>query len=228
MIRRLVLGILLFGIAATLILTLPFRWVPPPTSAFILQAKSGGLASARACTEINRQWVEWQTIAPAVPLAVIAAEDQLFPLHWGFDLSAIADALGERRRGGRMRGASTISQQLAKNLYLWPGQTWYRKALEVWFTLALETTWPKRRILEVYLNTVQFDACTFGVEAASRRFFHKSASQLSDREAALLASVLPNPVKFSAARPSNYIKERTAWILEQMHSLGGTGYLARL
>jgi len=225
---RLVMGVLLLGIAVTLLLTLPFRWLPPPTSAFILQADSGGLGSARSCAEINRQWVDWQDIAPAAPLAVIAAEDQLFPSHWGFDLSAIATALRERRLGGRMRGASTISQQLAKNLYLWPGQTWYRKALEVWFTLALEATWPKRRILEVYLNTVQFDECTFGVEAASRHFFRKPASQLSRREAALLASVLPNPVKFSAARPSNYTKERSAWILQQMRSLGGTGYLAKL
>ena len=228
MMRRVVLGLLLFGITLSLFLTLPLRWFPPPTSAFMLQARSGGLGSAPPCSVINRQWVAWQSIAPVVPLAVIAAEDQLFPSHWGFDLSAIASALRERRLGGRLRGASTISQQLVKNLYLWPGQTWYRKALEAWFTLLLEATWPKRRILEVYLNTVQFDDCTFGVEAASRRIFHKPASRLSRREAALLASVLPNPVKYSAVRPSRYMQERSAWIMQQMQSLGGTAYLAGL
>ena len=227
-IRRLMLSVLLFGLALTLLLTIPFRWLPPPTSAFILQAGFWGLGSAPPCIGIKRHWVDWESISPAVALAVIAAEDQLFPSHWGFDLSAIATALRERRLSGRIRGASTVSQQLAKNLYLWPDPTWYRKALEAWFTLALETSWSKRRILEVYLNTVQFDDCIFGVEAASRRFFRKSASQLSDREAALLASVLPNPVKFSADRPSSYTRERTEWILEQMRSLGGRGYLARL
>lgn len=227
-IKRLVLGTVLAGIVFTLMLTLPFRWFPPPTSAFILQARTGGLGNASPCTRITREWVEWKSIAPVVPLAVIAAEDQLFPSHWGFDLNAIATALRERRLGGRMRGASTITQQLAKNLYLWPGQTWQRKGLEAWFALVLETTWPKRRILEVYLNTVQFGDCTFGVEAASRRFFHKPASKLSNREAALLTSALPNPTKYSVARPTSYMHARTEWILQQMHALGGTGYLSSL
>ena len=228
MLKRLVFGMVLTGIIVTLLLTLPFRWFPPPTSAFILQAKTGGLGNASPCTRITREWVEWQRIAPVVPLAVIAAEDQLFPSHWGFDLNAIATALREHRLGGRMRGASTITQQLAKNLYLWPGQTWQRKGIEAWFALVLEATWPKRRILEVYLNTVQFGDCTFGIEAASQQFFRKPASGLSHREAALLASALPNPMKYSVVRPSSYMHARTEWIMQQMRLLGGKAYLSSL
>ena len=227
-VKRLITRAALFVIAASLLATLPFRWVSPPTSAFMLQAKFGGLGGQPACASVTREWVAWEDIAPDVPLAVVAAEDQLFPTHWGLDLNAIGSVLRNMPEGGPVRGASTITQQLIKNLYLWPGQSWIRKGMEAWLTLVLEATWPKRRILEVYLNTVQFGGCIFGVQAAAGQFFAKPASRLSAREAALLASVLPNPVRFDLSRPTDYMRKREQWILQQMRSLGGLDYLAQL
>lgn len=227
-IRRLLIGLLLVVLLASLLVTLPFRWIPPPTSAFILQAESTGLGAQPPCTRVSRDWIGWNDIAPWIPLAVIAAEDQLFPSHWGFDFNAIAGVLRKVQGGGRIRGASTITQQLVKNLYLWPDQSWLRKAVESWMTLVLEASWPKRRILEVYLNMVQFSDCTFGVESASRRFFGKPASGLTGREAALLASVLPNPVRFTLSRPSAYMQKRAEWIQKQMQALGGVAYIHSL
>ncbi len=217
--------LLLFPIVLLLGITLPFRWLPPPTTAFMLQAQTGGLGDQPPCEKVLHRWIAWERIAPNAALAVVAAEDQLFPDHWGFDLNAISAALGERRSQGRQRGASTISQQLVKNLYLWPGYSWIRKGLEAGLTLLVETSWPKRRILEVYLNSVQFGACTFGIEAAAQQFFSKSASNLTAREAAFLASALPNPVSYRVDRPTPYMKQRVKWILGQMEALGGTAYL---
>ena len=209
----------------TLLITLPFRWLAPPTTAFMLHAGSTGLGGGQRCRQVYYQWVDWEAIAPAMPLAVIAAEDQRFPVHWGLDTHAIGSALQERRRNGRMRGASTLTQQLAKNLYLWPGQSWVRKGIEAWLAVALELTWPKRRILEVYLNVVQFGACTFGVEAASRRFFHRDAASLNAWQSARLAAVLPGPVLYRVEQPGEYVQQRTVWILGQMRQLGGNNYL---
>ncbi len=154
-----------------------------------------------------------------MPLAVVAAEDQRFPLHRGFDLVEIKNALAERDGTGRLRGASTISQQVAKNLFLWSGRSWVRKGLEVYITALIELTWPKRRILEVYLNIAQFGDRIFGVGAASERFFLKPPSALTPREAALLAAVLPNPVRMRVDRPSAYVRKRAAWINQQASQL---------
>lgn len=214
---RLAAGLL----ALTLLATLPFRWLEPPTTAFIWRAGHSGLGGAAACESIARQWVDWENISPSMPLAVIAAEDQRFADHWGIDFGAIATALDERILTGRVRGASTITQQLVKNLYLWPGQSLPRKALEAWLTLSLEAVWSKRRILEVYMNVVQFGDCTFGVQAASLEFFGKPAAQLSAQEAARLAAALPNPVRFRVAEPGEHMQQKVVWILEQMQSLGG-------
>lgn len=161
-----------------------------------------------------------------MPLAVVAAEDQRFPDHRGFDLESIRDALEERHR--RQRGASTISQQVAKNLYLWPGQSWLRKGLEAYLTLYIELLWPKRRILEIYLNIAEFGPGVFGVGYAAGDFFGGTARQLSARQAATLAAVLPNPKRMSAAAPSVHVAERRQWILRQMEQLGGPAYLANL
>ncbi len=169
-----------------------------------------------------------ESISPNAALAVIAAEDQHFPDHYGFDFAAIQDALDDQDEGKPLRGASTISQQVAKNLFLWSGRSLVRKGLEVWFTALLELLWSKERILEVYLNIAEFGDSTFGVEAASRRFFNKSASRLTAIEAARLAAVLPNPLRYRADKPSAYVLKRQRWIERQMRQLGGVTYLDRL
>jgi monofunctional biosynthetic peptidoglycan transglycosylase len=158
-------------------------------------------------------------------LAVVAAEDQKFPYHSGFDLESISDAVEDRLRGDRLRGASTITQQTAKNLFLWPGRSFVRKGLEAWFTMLLELCWSKARILEVYLNIAEFGRGIYGVEAAAGHFFGKPAADLGPGEAAVLAAVLPSPKRLHANRPSAYVQDRARWILEQMRMLG-PGYLS--
>jgi monofunctional biosynthetic peptidoglycan transglycosylase len=220
-----VLGV---ALAASLLAVLPFRWLPVPLTAFMLQDRAGALFSGEKGYRFSHDWVPWEEISPQAAVAVIAAEDQKFPDHWGFDFESIDKAVSDARRGRRLRGASTISQQVAKNLYLWPGQSWVRKGLEAWFTLLIEALWPKQRILEVYLNSAEFGRGTWGVEAASRRFFRKPAARLGRSEAARLAAVLPAPKRFHADAPSGYVRRRQAWIQGQMAALGGTGVLQRL
>lgn len=210
-------------ISATVVAAL--RWFPPPTSSFMLQHKFSRL-DAKLAT-VKYRWVDWGHISPYVGVAVIAAEDQRFAEHNGFDVEAIKDALEERLETGRVRGASTITQQVSKNLFLWPGQSWLRKALEAYFTVLVELVWPKRRILEVYLNIAQFGPSTFGVGAASEQFFAKPAADLSLPQSALLAAVLPNPRRMLVERPSTYVKRRVAWVSRQVDLLGGLGYLER-
>jgi len=170
-------------------------------------------------------WRPLESMSPNLALAVVAAEDQKFPTHFGFDFEAIEDALVDYAEGQRLRGASTLTQQVARNLVLWQGRSLLRKGLEVWFTGLLELLWPKRRILEVYLNIAELGPKTFGAEAASRRFFKHGAQALQPEQAALLAAVLPNPIKMRVDRPSAYVKQRQAWILRQMRQLGGLTYL---
>jgi len=201
-----------------------FRAVDPPTSAYIVQCRASALLEGD-WLRVHRVWVDLEQVAPAAALAVVAAEDQKFPRHRGFDLDAIQDALDERANGGRVRGASTLSQQVAKNLFLWHGRSWLRKGLEAWFTVWIELLWPKRRILEVYLNLAELGPGVFGVEAASRRYFGKPAARLDPGEAALLAAVLPSPHRYRAAAPSPALRERAARIQEQMGRLG-PDYLA--
>jgi monofunctional biosynthetic peptidoglycan transglycosylase len=198
------------------LIVLPWRWLEPPESAFMMRARAEG-------AEIHHQWVPWSAISPYLPIAVVAAEDQKFPEHRGFDTESIRSALEES--GSKGRGASTISQQVAKNLFLWPGRSWVRKGIEAYLTVILETLWPKQRILEVYLNIAELGPGIFGAEAAAEQFFGKPASQLTAREAALFAAVLPSPKRMSPARPSPYVEERVGWILRQMEQLGGPSYL---
>ncbi len=200
------------------------RFVNPTHTAFMWVARSELRAAGRD-GRVERRWADIGAINPNLRLAVIASEDQKFLEHAGFDLEAIQKAMAynerpRNQRAKRVRGASTISQQVAKNLYLWPGRSLLRKGLEAYLTLLIEVTWPKRRILEVYLNVAQFDADLFGAEAAAQRFFKKPASRLSAAEAALLAAVLPNPKHFHAAKPSNYLRRRQRYVLDQMESLG--------
>jgi monofunctional biosynthetic peptidoglycan transglycosylase len=196
---------------ASAALVLPWRWLPPPTSAFMLRERFKG--------HVTRQhWIPYPNISRNLVLCVIAAEDQKFAAHNGFDLDAIVHAAQERRR--RPRGASTITQQLAKNLFLWPGRSFVRKGLEAYFTVWLEQTWSKHRILEVYLNVVEFGPGVFGADAASELIFGRPASELSLRESALLAAVLPSPKRMSAAHPSAYVQERADQIEHVARGLG--------
>ena len=219
---RLVVAAVLAWVALTVLLVLPWRWIPPPTTAFMLRERVFGGGT------VHHQWVRWDDISPHLPIAAVAAEDQKFPGHFGFDFDSIADAMEEKRRGGRLRGASTISQQVAKNLYLWPGQNLVRKGLEAYFTVAIELMWPKRRILEVYLNVAEFGPGVFGVLAASRHTFLREPGDLTPRQAATLVAVLPSPKRMSAARPSEYVMRRAREIQEAVAQLGGAGYLSGL
>lgn len=185
------------------------------------------LPPSRYPDEVRHEWVDLDEISRNMQLAVIAAEDQRYPDHWGFDLNAMAAAFKHNERSSRVRGASTLSQQTAKNLYLCSWRSYIRKALEAWFTLLMELLLSKERILEIYLNIVEFGPGIYGVEAASQHYFHTSAARLSSHQAALLAAVLPNPYRFNASAPSRYVQRRANWIAQQMRQLGDE-WLARL
>jgi monofunctional biosynthetic peptidoglycan transglycosylase len=223
---------LLLGIAAwigvTVATVIAFRWIDPPVTTFMASDRIGALFSREQGYDFSHDWVSWGQISRQAAVAVIASEDQQFPFHHGFDFKQIDKALADRERGRRVRGASTISQQVAKNLYLWRGQSWFRKGLEAGITVLIEACWSKQRILEVYLNVAEFGRGTYGVQAASRRFFHKDAAKLNRAEAALLAAVLPAPTRFKVNAPSRYVQRRQAFIQRQMNALGGTSYLAEL
>ncbi len=210
-------------LAITVLQVLPLRWIDPPTSAFMIARQLAGLGEEHF--ELRHEWRDLARISDQLPIALVAAEDQKFPMHRGFDLEAIDKALAGNARGGRVRGASTISQQVAKNLYLWGGGGYVRKGIEAWYTLLVETFWSKRRILEVYANIAEFGDGVYGAEAAAQAFFGKPASALTATEAARLAAVLPNPRKYSASRPGPYVQRRTQWIQRQARQLGGPAYL---
>ena len=218
--RRIGLAVGVLSLGGPLIVVLLLRWVPPPTTAFMVQSAQAH-ADAPGWTGTGYRWTAWDDIAPFAGLAVIAAEDQRFPDHNGFDVDAIRAALDDAMQGERLRGASTISQQTVKNLFLWPGRSAIRKGLEAGLTLLVELCWSKRRILEVYLNVAEFGDGLFGITAASERFFAKRPADLGADEAARLAAVLPNPARLRADRPSRYVRARQRWIRNQMDRLGG-------
>ena len=215
---------LLFTCLAVLLL----RWFNPLTSAVMAEARVSAWAEQQPDYRTDFRWASLEQISPHAAIAVIASEDQLFPFHAGFDFNSIREAVRASERGKRLRGASTISQQVAKNLFLWSGHSFVRKALEAYFTVLIEALWPKERILEMYLNIAQFGDGIYGVQAAAERFWHKPALALSSSESALLAAVLPNPVRLRADRPSRYVLQRRDWILGQMRDLGGAAYLKAL
>lgn len=220
----LLVNLTIAAIVLSVLLVLPWRWLPPPTSSFMLQS----LAADGQIGLYDYRWVNYANISPDMALAAIAAEDQRFPTHHGFDLEALNQAIEDHEQGGDLRGASTISQQVAKNLYLWSGRSWVRKGLEAWFTVLIELLWSKQRILEIYLNIAQFGNRLYGAEAASQRFFGQPASQLTPDQAALLAAVLPGPELYQVEQPSPEVWQRQAWILQQMTQLGGVEYLQTL
>jgi monofunctional biosynthetic peptidoglycan transglycosylase len=205
--------ILLILLVAQLLYIIVLKWINPPITAIQLASWIDGHG-------LTRDYVDWSAISPHMRLAVIAAEDQLFPEHNGFDWKSIEKALKHnQKKPKRVRGASTISQQVAKNVFLWNGRSWFRKALEVYFTFMIETIWGKKRILEVYLNVAEMGKGTFGVEAAARKHFRKSAKKLNHREAAQIAACLPNPKKYTLKPMSAAIARRYPWVEQQMWNL---------
>jgi monofunctional biosynthetic peptidoglycan transglycosylase len=197
------------------LLLLVFRFVAPPTTSFMLQSPY----------PVTQHWVSIDELPSQIPLAMVASEDQLFPEHFGVDFAAISKALNQYDDGEGLRGASTISQQTAKNLLLWPGQSFVRKGLEAMLAVSLEAIWGKRRILEVYVNVAEFGKGIYGVEAASQHYFNKSARYLTRNEAARLAVLLPSPRNRDPRNLSPYFRQRVVWVEQQMQQLG-TGYLA--
>ena len=201
------------------------RFIDPPFSAFMVARQLSAMTHRDFKSRVAYDWRDLDRMAPSLPLALVAAEDQNFPVHNGFDFKAIEKARRSNARGRKVRGASTISQQVAKNLFLWSGRSWVRKGIEAWYTVLIETFWPKHRILEMYANIAEFGDGVYGAQAASRTFFGKDASRLTPVESARLAAVLPSPKRYHAARPGPYVQRRTNGIQRQMHHLGGGSYL---
>jgi len=208
-ISRVLLGLFLFSILITII----YRFVPVPITPLMI-TRYFELDHAG----INKEWKSMDEISPNLPLAVMTSEDQKFEEHFGFDLEAIQKAAkyNEKHQGKKLKGASTISQQTAKNVFLWPSRSWLRKGLEVYFTFLIELFWSKDRIMEVYLNVIEMGPGIYGAEAASNYYFQKHASQLNRDQAAAIAAILPNPLKWSASKPTPYIQHKKAWILNHM------------
>ena len=228
LLRRSARGLLttLVGAAAlTVLLVLALRWINPFTSAFMMGSRLEARFAGNHNYQTHYQWVDLEQISPQAALAVIASEDQQFPFHTGFDFKSIREAVRHNALSRHKRGASTISQQVAKNLFLWSGRSFVRKGLEAGFTLLIEWCWPKERILEVYLNIAEFGPGIYGVQAAAQRYYHKDARRLNRADSALLAAVLPNPARLRVEAPSDYVLSRRDWIAEQMVELGGTSYL---
>lgn len=224
---RFLLFAMLGFVGLSVLLVLVFRVVPVFGSTVMLERKIESWVSGEPIS-IQQQWRPWASLSDNAKLAVIASEDQRFPMHHGFDFNQMQKALDAWFSGDSLRGASTISQQTAKNLFLWTGRTWVRKGFEAWFTVLIELLWPKERILEVYLNVVEWDSGVFGLEAAAQHYFGVHADQLTAAQASRLAAILPNPREWSASRPSAYIQQRSQWIRQQMRQLGGSAYLERL
>jgi monofunctional biosynthetic peptidoglycan transglycosylase len=219
-IKRIVLGFFILSIGGVLL----FRWVPVPFTFYMLQRCIQQKADGGEM-KLSKEWVPLDEISPYIQLAVVCAEDQNYLKHDGFDFGAIDKAIKynekmEEKGKVRRRGASTISQQTAKNVFLWHGRSWIRKGFEVYFTFLIEKMWSKQRIMEVYLNVIEFGNGVYGVEAASQEYLHKPARSLTHADAALMAIVLPNPRKFSIARPSKYVLSRQRWCMQQMRYWG--------
>lgn len=200
---------------SSILTTLAYRWLPVPITPLMVIRCFQHIGDGEA-PRLRHKWVPLEEMSKYMPVAVIASEDQKFMSHSGFDTEAIGQAIRERSEGGRRRGGSTISQQTAKNVFLWPESSWVRKGFEVYFTFLIETLWSKERILEVYLNSIEMGDGIYGAEAVAQRHFGCSAAELTRSECALIAATLPNPRKYSSAKPGPYMRKRQAWIQRQM------------
>jgi monofunctional biosynthetic peptidoglycan transglycosylase len=221
---KVILGFILLSVFSVIIL----KWINPITSSIMIQRKIDAVVTLKDRQMIAYYWISYEDISKQMALAVIAAEDQNFPVHFGFDFEQIQKAIEKSESGGKLRGASTITQQVAKNLFLWEGRSFIRKGVEAYFTLLIEIFWSKERILEVYLNIAEMGDMIFGVGAASKSYFNKHPGELIIDQAALLAALLPNPKKYSVKSSSDYVLKRKEWIKRQMKSLGGTNYIKNL
>ena len=218
---KLILSLFLISVLWVLL----YRWVAPPATLHMIKRRAEAGAAGKENPAIAYKFVRLEEMSEQLPLAVVASEDQLFLEHNGFDVDAIVDAFKRNRKGGTIRGGSTISQQVAKNVFLWHGRSYFRKAVEAYFTVLIEVLWGKERIIEVYLNIAEMGDGVFGVEAASQAYFKKPAKDVGRQQAALLAAVLPNPIKYSARNPSGYVLTRRSRIARAMGRLGGTTYI---
>lgn len=224
---KLPLWLLLFSVVQVIAL----RFIDPVFSSFMAIRQFEAWGQGDWEFRIAYDWRDRDEVSVNLPLALVASEDQAFAEHHGFDLKAIEKARKSNARGRKLRGGSTISQQTAKNLFLWGGGRWTRmprKGVEAWYTLLIETLWPKQRILEVYANIAEFGDGVYGAQAAARTYFRKDAKHLGSAEAARLAAVLPNPKRYSVSRPGPYVQRRSRAIQRQMRAIGGTGYLRAL
>ena len=215
----------LWFLAITVGWVLLYRFVPPPLTSLMAVRYIGAGPAHR---KLVRDWTPYDKISKELALAVIASEDQRFLDHHGFDYADIRKAIEQSQQGERLRGASTISQQVAKNCFLWPSRSWVRKGFEVYFTVLVELLWSKQRILEMYLNVAEMGPGIYGAQSAAQTYFHKDAKAVTRAEAALLAATLPNPVYYSSAKPQPHVRARQEWILDQMGHLGGTSFLKSL
>lgn len=204
------------------------RFVDPPFSMFMVARQWHAWGQGDWAWRVAYDWRDLEDMAPSLPVALIAAEDQNFARHNGFDFAAIEKARASNARGRKVRGASTITQQLAKNLFLWSGRSWVRKGVEAWYTALIELLWPKQRILEVYANVAEFGDGIYGPQAAARSFFGKDASRLTPAESARLAAVLPNPKRYNARNPGPYVQRRARAVERQARQIGGEAYLRAL
>ena len=216
-IGKVLLEVALWFFVLSVVSTILFRFIPIPVTPLMLQRVLEQKMDGKEA-KITKDWIPLEEISASMPLAVITSEDQNFEEHFGFDLEAIekAQQYNEKHKGKKVKGASTISQQTAKNVYLWPSRSWIRKGFEVYFTFLIEVLWSKERIMEVYLNVIEMGPGIYGAEAAAQYYFHKPAKKLTNNEAALIASILPNPIKWSASKPTLYIQRKKNWILRHM------------
>ena len=212
----------------TFVIVLILKWIPPPTTSFIIQKKWEVYKQDKNKQDVKYIWKNWDEISPNIKMAVITSEDQNFTNHWGFDFKAIQKAIDEYQRGEDLRGASTITQQVAKNLFLWPGKSFIRKGMEAYFTILIEAMWSKKRILEVYVNIAEFGDGIFGAAAASKHFFNIDVANLDIFRSALMATALPSPKRYDLSNPSNYMLERRMWIVEYMLYLGLEEHLEKI
>ncbi|MCD9086292.1 monofunctional biosynthetic peptidoglycan transglycosylase [Stenotrophomonas sp. SY1] len=222
---RLLLWVPVMLLVASVLQVVVLRFVDPPFSTVMVFRQMEAWGQGDWKFGIHYQWRDLDQMAASVPISLVAAEDQRFPEHHGFDLKAIEKARKHNADGKRLRGASTISQQTAKNMFLWQGRSWLRKGLEAWYTVLIELLWSKQRILEVYANVAEFGDGIYGVQAAAQQYWHKDAARLSAAESARLAAVLPAPRRYNAAQPGPYVQRRAAWIQRQARQLGGAGYI---